>query len=82
MTAHTHRILRLPATEQKVGLKRDAIYRGAREGWFPKPVQISARATGWLEHELDAFIASRPRTASPGSARHTAHKAPPLHLTR
>ncbi len=78
MTANTNRILRLPATEQKVGLKRDAICRGAREGWFPKPVQISARATGWPEHELDAFIASRPRTVGHGCAKRNPHKAPPL----
>lgn len=82
MTANTNRILRLPATEQKVGLKRDAIYRGAREGWFPRPVQISARATGWLEHELDAFIASRPRAAGPGCGMRNPHKAPPLPSTR
>jgi predicted DNA-binding transcriptional regulator AlpA len=43
-TANTHRTLRLPATEQKVDLKRAAIYRGTREGWLLKPVQISARA--------------------------------------
>jgi prophage regulatory protein len=53
------RVLRLPATMQKVGLGRDAIYRGAREGWFPKPLKISDRASGWLESELDQFIASR-----------------------
>jgi len=68
MKPHPSRILRLPDTEQKVGLKRDSIYRGAREGWFPKPIKISARATGWLEHELDAFIASRPRTDAPGKS--------------
>jgi prophage regulatory protein len=53
------RVLRLPATMQKVGLGRDAIYRGAREGWFPKPLKISDRASGWLESELDRFIEQR-----------------------
>jgi prophage regulatory protein len=53
------RVLRLPATMQMVGLGRDAIYRGAREGWFPKPLKISERASGWLESELEQFIASR-----------------------
>lgn len=52
MTANTNRILRLPATEQKVGLKRDA------------------------------FIASRPRTASPGSGMHASKKAPPRPIAR
>ena len=40
------RILRLPIVEDRTGLKRDSIYRGARQGWFPKPVKISEHASG------------------------------------
>jgi prophage regulatory protein len=58
-TPKTRRLLRLPATIEKVGLGRDSIYRGAREGWFPKPVKLSERSSGWLEHELDAWIEQR-----------------------
>lgn len=53
------RVLRLPEVIQRSGLKRDAIYRGGREGWFPKRIKISERASGWLEHEINAFIARR-----------------------
>ena len=53
------RILRLPKVEDKTGLGHDTIYRGAREGWFPKPVKISERASGWLENEVDAYIENR-----------------------
>ena len=53
------RILRLPATEEKSGLKRDSIYRGAREGWFPKPVKLSERASGWFEDELEDWLEKR-----------------------
>ena len=53
------RILRLPRVEDRTGLKRDSIYRGAREGWFPKPVKIAQHASGWIEHEVDAFVAAR-----------------------
>lgn len=59
MTPKSRRVLRLPATEAKSGLKRDSIYRGAREGWFPKPVKLSERASGWFEDEIDAFLAKR-----------------------
>lgn len=59
------RVLRLPAVQERTGLGRDSIYRGAREGWFPRPVKISERASGWLEHEIDAFLAERV-TASRG----------------
>jgi prophage regulatory protein len=59
MTKHTRRILRLPEVEAKVGLKHDSIYRGAREGWFPKPFKLSERASGWFEHELDEWLEKR-----------------------
>jgi prophage regulatory protein len=53
------RILRLPDVIGKTGLQRDSIYRLGHEGSFPKPVKISDRATGWIESEVDAFIAER-----------------------
>jgi prophage regulatory protein len=43
----------------QTGLRRDSIYRLAREGKFPKPVKITERASGWLSGEVDAFIAQR-----------------------
>lgn len=30
-------------------------------GTFPPPIQLGPRAVGWLEHEIDEWIASRPR---------------------
>jgi prophage regulatory protein len=59
MAAKSRRVLRLPATIAKCGIGRDSIYRGAREGWFPRPVKLSERASGWFEDELDAFLAKR-----------------------
>jgi prophage regulatory protein len=44
---------------QKIGLGRDTIYRGVREGWFPKPFKITERATGWFEDEIDAYLERR-----------------------
>jgi prophage regulatory protein len=29
---------------------------------FPKPVQLTARRVGWLVGDLDAWLASRPRS--------------------
>ena len=37
---------------------------------FPKPVQLTARRVGWLVSDLDAWLASRPRSSClppPGS---------------
>ena len=55
----TNRVLRLKGTEEKVGIRRDAIYARIRKGKFPKPVKLGDRATGWLESELDEWIAQR-----------------------
>jgi len=53
------RILRLREVERLTGLKRSRIYELEREGKFPVRVHISERATGWLEHEIQAYIAQR-----------------------
>jgi prophage regulatory protein len=60
MPARTHRrVLRLPQVIDKTALGRDSIYRGAREGWFPRAIKISERASGWFEDEIDAFLERR-----------------------
>lgn len=51
------RVLRLPEVFRKTGLKRDTIYRKVREGTFPKPLKLSERASGWLEVEVDRWVA-------------------------
>jgi prophage regulatory protein len=30
-----------------------------REGRFPKPVKISVRAVGWIEHEIQEWLTKR-----------------------
>jgi prophage regulatory protein len=53
------RILRKPEVESRVGLKRERIAQLEREGRFPKRIKISDRASGWVESEIEAWIASR-----------------------
>jgi len=52
-------ILRLPLVKARTGLSRSTIYLRAAEGTFPKPVSLGARAVGWLESEIEAWLASR-----------------------
>ena len=67
MTATPSRkILRLPAVQEKTGLGRDSIYRGAREGWFPKHIKLTERCSGWFEDEIDAWLAERAEARSAG----------------
>ena len=52
-------ILRLPEVIARVGLCRASIYAQIQNGNFPKQISLSARAVGWLEHEVDAWLAAR-----------------------
>jgi prophage regulatory protein len=58
-TPKSRRVLRLPQVLLKTGLGRDSIYRGGHEGWFPKPIKLSERASGWFEDEVDSFLEHR-----------------------
>lgn len=53
------RILRLPEVEDRTGLKRASLYRRASEGTFPRPVRLGANSSGWIESEVDSWIADR-----------------------
>jgi prophage regulatory protein len=53
------RILRRPHVEQRTGLRRSAIYQAIAEGRFPRPVSLGPKAVGWLEHEVDGWVAER-----------------------
>ncbi len=55
----THTILRLPAVKASTGLSRSTIYLRVSEGTFPKPVSLGGRAVGWLEEEVQSWLAQR-----------------------
>ena len=52
-------ILRRPEVEARIGLSRSGIYAAMAEGNFPKPIKLGARAVGWAESEIDAWLESR-----------------------
>jgi prophage regulatory protein len=53
------RLIRLPEVETKTRYRRSTIYRLAQEGKFPTPVLLGARASAWIEDEIDAWIEGR-----------------------
>lgn len=59
MAPKNRRVLRLPAVIDKAGIGRETIYRGVREGWFPKNIKLSERASGWFEDEIDLYLERR-----------------------
>jgi prophage regulatory protein len=55
----TERIMLWPEVHAVVGLSRTTIWRMERAGQFPRRVLLSARAVGWPEAELKAWLAKR-----------------------
>jgi prophage regulatory protein len=52
-------LLRLPEVERRTGLRRAHLYKLARNGAFPKPLKISARASAWRASEVSSWIAAK-----------------------
>lgn len=52
-------ILRLPEVKTRVGLSRSSIYLAISREDFPRPIQLGARAVGWLESDIEGWIADR-----------------------
>jgi prophage regulatory protein len=71
------RVLRMSATEEKVGLKESQIREKVAKGTFPKPIRLSpsGRAIGFLEHELEQYLEERIRERDQGYAPSAAELA-------
>ena len=53
------KILRRHAVKETTGLSDSSLDRAVRDGSFPKPVQLGARAVGWLSDEIEAWLVAR-----------------------
>ena len=53
------KILRLPQVCEVTGLCRSMIYQMEADMRFPQRVKIGARAVGWLEKEVNAWLIGR-----------------------
>lgn len=68
-------ILRRKQVEAKTGLSRSSIYdrlnpkASSYDASFPAPVSLGEKAVGWIESEIDQWIAGR-IAASRGTAKH------------
>lgn len=52
-------ILRLPTVKARTGLSRSTIYLRISEGNFPSSVSLGGRAVGWIEAEVNDWLARR-----------------------
>jgi prophage regulatory protein len=52
-------VLRLQAVVRTTGLGRSTIYRMEAAGQFPQRIKLGLRAVGWIESEVQAWLAAR-----------------------
>ncbi len=52
-------ILRLPDVCRATGLGRSMVYQLEASSQFPRRVKIGARAVGWIEDEIQQWLADR-----------------------
>lgn len=55
----TERLIRVREVMERTGLSRTVLYRKIQHNDFPQPVRITIRCVGWLESEIDKWIAER-----------------------
>ncbi len=61
VVSRPRRLLRFDAVRERTGLSRSTIWRLEQRGSFPQHRRLSLNAVGWLEEEIDTWIASRSR---------------------
>ena len=52
-------VLRRKQVEARTGLSRSGIYERIRAGTFPAPISLGARAVGWIESEINDWLAEQ-----------------------
>ena len=68
-------ILRTPDVTRLTGLSRTTLWRLERRGAFPNRVRLGANSVGWLEDEVQSWIASRPRGLTSEHSHTTEYQA-------
>ncbi len=57
--ANSLAILRRREVEARTGLGCSTIYDSIKAGTFPAPIQLGPKAVGWVESEINAWLAAR-----------------------
>jgi len=55
----TTAVLRRKDVEAIIGLSRSTIYALMATGDFPRPIKLGARAVGWFESDIAAWLEAR-----------------------
>jgi prophage regulatory protein len=52
------KLIKLPAVLTRVAFSRSRLYVKVKEGTFPAPISLGARAVAWVEQEVDDWVTS------------------------
>ena len=77
MTEKPYRIVRFKEVSLRTGLKHTWIYNQIKAGKFPAPIELGERARGWIESEIDDWIAARIAASRSGSESSNIHSNQP-----
>jgi len=55
----SYKILRLPVVKDVTGLSRSTIYLRISRNEFPSPISLGGRAVGWLEKDVENWLAEK-----------------------
>lgn len=53
------KILRIQQVAEQTGLSHSSLYKQMRMGLFPRPIKLTARASGWEESAVQAWIENK-----------------------
>ena len=56
------KVIRRREVEARIGLACSTIYAMMADNRFPRPVKIGRRAVGWIEEDINQWIADRKLT--------------------
>lgn len=57
-------IIRYSKLKEKLGISRSTVFRWVRDKQFPAPMHLGPNIVGWLETDVDAWLANRARGIS------------------
>jgi prophage regulatory protein len=55
----SYKILRLPIVKELTGLSRSTIYLRISKNEFPAPISLGGRAVGWVEADINVWLAEK-----------------------
>lgn len=58
------RVLKIKDVCERTGIGRSRVYELEKAESFPKHIKLGPQSVGWIEHEVDEWIAARMRERS------------------